>query len=164
MITQKPNCPKCDTGAGPCYHGLSDQQRMGADHYRLHFLLQGHVGKQNAISMADLYELWSNEKLPRDANGKPDADVPALSRHMRKLIDDLRDIWGIAVMSSSHAGYWICANEKEVADVCQEFRARGLKSLTTAARLKKISLVDEVRQIEIDLRNQPAQKGETPPC
>lgn len=163
-MNQKPNCPKCDTGAGPCYHGLSDQQRMSAEHYRLHHLLQAHIGKDNAISMADLYGLWSGEKVARWPSGKPMLDVPALSRHMRKLIDDLRDIWGVAVMSSSHAGYWICANEKEVADVCREFRARGLKSLTTAARLKKISLADEVRQIEIDLQNQPAQKGETPPC
>lgn len=143
-------------------HVLSDEQRMSAEHLRLYRILQDRVGKEFAISMADLYERFSGEKLPRDAKGKPDADVPALSRHMRKLIDDLRDIWGIAVMSSSHAGYWICADEKEVAAVCEEFRARGLKSLATAARLKKITLADEVRQIEIDLQNQP--KGETPPC
>jgi hypothetical protein len=141
---------------------IPDELRMSPEHYRLYRHLRLHVGRINAVSMAKLYEHFSGERLPRDAKGKPDADVPALSRHMRKLIDDLRDIWGIAVMSSSHAGYWICADKKEVADVCREFRARGLKSLTTAARLKNISLADEVRQIEIDLRNQP--EGETPPC
>ena len=142
-------------------HAIPDWRRMSPEHYRLYQHLQRHVGRINAISMADLYERFSGAQLPRDAKGKPDADVPALSRGMRKLIDDLRDIWGIAVMSSSHAGYWICADKKEVADVCREFRARGLKSLTTAARLKNISLADEVRQIEIDLHN---QEGETPPC
>ena len=71
---------------------------------------------------------------------------------MRQLIDDLRDIHGVAVMSSASHGYWIVANDAELAEVVHEFRARGLKSLTTAARLKKISLVDEVRQIDLDLR------------
>lgn len=121
---------------------------------KLHQLLQQHTGKGAAISMADLYEQWSGDKLPRDARGKPDADVPTLSRRMRQQIDDLRDIFGVPVMSSSQHGYWIVATESELEEVCHEFRARGLKSLSTAARLKKISLADELRQIEMNLRNQ----------
>lgn len=120
---------------------------------KLLHLLQQHKGKGSAISMADLYEQWSGDKLPRDARNKPDADVPTLSRHMRMLIDDLRDIFGIPVMSSARHGYWIVATESELEEVCHEFRARGLKSLTTAARLKKISLADELRQIEMNLRS-----------
>ena len=121
---------------------------------KLHQLLLQHSGKDAAISMADLYEQWSGDKLPRDARNKPDADVPTLSRHMRQLIDDLRDIFNVPVMSSARHGYWIVATESELEKVCHEFRARGLKSLTTAARLKKISLADELRQIEMDLRSQ----------
>ncbi len=38
-----------------------------------------------------------------------------------------------------------------------EFRSRGLKSLRTAARLKNITLADEVSQLAMDLR----EEGET---
>lgn len=124
---------------------------MPPELHRLYFVLQERVGKANAISMADLYERWSGMHLPRDARGKPTVDVPTRSRHMRQLIDDLRDIHGVAVMSSASHGYWIVANEKELEAVYHEFRARGLKSLTTAARLKKISLAEELRQAELDL-------------
>lgn len=133
---------------------VSGTEIMPDETRKLHQLLLQHRGKGAAISMADLYEQWSGDKLPRDASGKPEADVPTLSRHMRQLIDDLRDIFGVPVMSSAHHGYWIVATESELEDVCREFRARGLKSLTTAARLKKISLADELRQIEMNLRNQ----------
>lgn len=125
---------------------------MPAELQRLHFLLQEHIGKHNAISMADLYEAWVGQRLPRDAAGKVVADVPTLSRHMRALIDDLRDIHGVPVMSSARHGYWIVASDAELEEVVHEFRARGLKSLTTAARLKKISLAEEMQQIDLELR------------
>lgn len=126
-----------------------------ADTQRLLHLLRAHVGKDQAIGMAALYEAWSGETLQRDGHGKPDADVPTLSRTMRKLIDDLRDIYNVPVMSSAKHGYWIIATEAELDEVVHEFRSRGLKSLTTAARLKKISLADELQQIEMTLRAEP---------
>jgi len=128
---------------------------MPAELQRLHLLLQEHVGKHNAISMSELYEAWVGQRLPRDAAGKIVADVPTLSRHMRALIDDLRDVHGVPIMSSARYGYWIVASEEELQEVVHEFRARGLKSLTTAARLKNISLADEVQQIEMELRGSP---------
>lgn len=124
---------------------------MPAELQRLHFVLQEHIGKHNAISMADLYETWVGQRLPRNAAGKVIADVPTLSRHMRALIDDLRDIHGVPVLSSARHGYWIVASDAELEEVVHEFRARGLKSLSTAARLKKISLAEELRQAELDL-------------
>lgn len=131
---------------------IPDRQRMPAETFDLLQSLRAHVGKDRAISMADLYEKWSGVKVPRDGTGRPTIDVPSWSRHMRKLIDDLRDIWGAPIMSSSHVGYWIIGDDAELAEVVSEFRARGLKSLATAARLKKISLADEVQQIEMELR------------
>jgi len=132
-----------------------DTRSMPAETARLYALLHAHTGRPNAIGMADLYEQWTGDKLPRDACGHVAADVPTLSRLMRRLIDDLRDIHGVPVMSSARYGYWIVANETELEEVCREFRARGLKSLTTAARLKKISLADELQQAELDLRRTP---------
>ena len=124
---------------------------MPADARRLLEILHHHVGRTRAISMIDLYERWRGERLPRNADGQPAVSVPSRSRRMRRLIDDLREVYGVPVASSSSAGYWIAENEKELHDVINEFRARGLKSLTTAARLKNIPLEREVAQLALDL-------------
>lgn len=129
-----------------------DCRQMPAETWRLLQLLARHRGQLHAIGMLDLYESWSGETLPRDARGHAVGDVPSLSRSMRKLIDDLRGIWNVPIMSSSHVGYWIVADEAELNDVVSEFRARGLKSLATAARLKRISLADELKQLEMELQ------------
>lgn len=131
---------------------IPERDRMPTETLDLLHILRGHVGKSAAISMVDLYEQWSGVKVPRDPAGRPTIDVPTWSRHMRMLIDDLRDIYGVPVMSSSHAGYWIIGDASELHAVVQQFRARGLKSLTTAARLKNISLPEELSQIEMELR------------
>lgn len=131
---------------------IPDPERMPSETHALFVILQRHVGRDNAISMAHLYEAWSGVRIPRDSTGRPTIDVATWSREMRKLIDDLRDIWGVPVMSSSHRGYWIVASREELEEVYREFRARGLKSLATAARLKNISLADEVKQLEMELR------------
>lgn len=129
-----------------------DCRQMPAETWRLLQLLARHRGQAQAVSMLDLYESWSGEQLPRDEKGHAIGDVPSLSRSMRRLIDDLRTIWHVPIMSSSHAGYWIVADEAELNEVVSEFRARGMKSLATAARLKRISLADELRQLEMELQ------------
>lgn len=117
-------------------------------------ILRLHPGRHNAISLPNLYEKWSGETIPRDPlTCKPTVDVPTLTRAMRKLIDDLRDIWRIPVMSSTSHGYWIITDQRELADVVHEFQSRGLKSLQTAARLKQTSLIDAVQQLAMDLEN-----------
>lgn len=131
---------------------IHEEQRMPPELLRLLTILRAHAGRNNAISMAELYEQWSGEKLPRDPiTKKPTVDVATRSRRMRQMIDDLRDIWRVPVMSSSQYGYWIITDRKELADVVHEFQSRGLKSLQTAARLKQTSLVDAVQQLAIDL-------------
>lgn len=132
-----------------------DRACMTSETARLFDILRAHTGRHNAIAMLDLYETWSGAHLPRDAHGKPEADVPTLSRHMRKLIDDLRDLHGVAVLSSSQHGYWLAGTAEELLRVCAEFRARGIKSLETAARLKRISVLDEIAQLELQLRSAP---------
>jgi len=129
-----------------------DTRAMPPETARLFKILRWHKGKAAAISMADLYANWSNRSNTwlRDPR-----NIATLSRHMRKLIDDLRDIYSVPVMSSSKAGYWIAADDAEVKEVCREFRARGLKSLTTSARLARISVTQEVEQLALDLRRTP---------
>ena len=117
-------------------------------------VLRQHPGRQHAIRMPDLWEAWTGKTLRRDADTYAIVeDVPTVTRHMRDLIDVLRDVYGIPVMSSSHYGYWMVADGDELAGVITEFRSRGLKSLSTAARLQKISLVDAVQQLGLDLRD-----------
>jgi len=132
----------------------SDQLMMPPGTARLLGVLRQHNGRQNAISMLDLYEQWSGDRLDRDDQGKPIKNVATLSRGMRACIDDLRDLWGIPVMSSSGSGYWIVASEKELAEVRHEFLSRGLKSLQTAARLAQNTLIDEVEQLSLQLQNE----------
>lgn len=117
-------------------------------------VLRRHPGRKNAISMAKLWEEWSGNTLRRDERHAIIDDVPTITRHMRDLIDVLRDLYGIPVMSSSNYGYWIVADSDELRGVITEFRSRGLKSLATAARLQKISLVDAVQQLGLDLRDE----------
>lgn len=117
-------------------------------------ILRRHPGRQHAIRLPDLWEAWTGKTLRRDEETHAIIDdVPTLTRHMRDLIDVLRDVYGIPVMSSSHYGYWIVADGDELGGVITEFRSRGLKSLATAARLQKISLVDAVQQLGLDLRD-----------
>lgn len=139
---------------------IDERDKMPAAHHDLLNILRKHAGKSHAISMADLYERYTGKRIPRDSRRKPLVDVPTLSREMRKMIDDLRDVWGIPIMSSSSAGYWIVTDPAELGKVHHEFMSRGLKSLQTAARLKQISLVDAVQQLAFDLQNNASELRE----
>lgn len=133
---------------------VPEEQTMPVEVQHLLGILRLHPGRGNAISMRKLYEAWSGEQIPIDpVTGKPTVDVPTRTRAMRKLIDDLRDIWRIPVMSSTSHGYWIITDPSELADVVHEFQSRGLKSLQTAARLKQTSLIDAVQQLAMELED-----------
>lgn len=133
---------------------ITEAQRMPPATLRLLEILRHHPGKLKAIGSLDLYEQWSGEKVPRDPEtNKPAVDVQTLTRAMRNIIDDLRNLYRIPVMSSTAHGYWIITNQEELSDVVHEFQSRGLKSLQTAARLKQTSLVDSIQQLAMDLQN-----------
>jgi len=133
---------------------ITEEQRMQPEVLQLLEILRRHPGKHKAIGSLDLYEQWSGEKVPRDpATHKPAVDVQTLTRAMRNIIDDLRNVYRIPVMSSTAHGYWIITSQDELNDVVHEFQSRGLKSLQTAARLKQTSLVDAVQQLAMDLQN-----------
>lgn len=131
----------------------SEDINMSREMRELLAILRKHPGKLKAIHLAPLYEEWSGNELLRSAEGKILDDVPTLSRKMREMINVLIDVHGIPVMSSSSLGYWIIADESEMQEVYHEFAARGLFSLQKAARLTKISLVDAVHQLALDLQD-----------
>ena len=133
---------------------IPEDKRMRRDLRLLLDILRRHPGKSRAISMLNLYEAWSGRKVGRDDKGKPTEDVATLSRSMRHAINELIDVHYIPVMSSSGHGYWIVADKAELEMVRHEFMSRGIKSLQKAARLSKISLVDTVHQLALDLQDE----------
>lgn len=132
---------------------VTEQTRLRPELRKLLDILRRHPGRAKAIRMIDLYEEWSGREVERNDEGRPIEDVATLSRHMRSLIDELREVHQIPVMSGSAYGYWIVTDQRELDDVHHEFTSRGLKSLQTAARLRRISLVDAVQQLALELQD-----------
>ncbi len=130
-----------------------EEHRLRQELQRLLAILRRHPGREHAISMLDLYEEFSGEKLPRDDDGRVYEDVATVSRHMRYLIDELINVHQIPIMSSSRGGYWIVTSKQELDEVRSEFISRGITSLQKSARLAKISLVDAVTQLALDLQD-----------
>ncbi len=124
---------------------------------RLLGILRSHPGKNNAISMIDLYEEFSGEVVERDEHHQPTENVATLSRAMRNLINELIFVHSIPIMSSTSAGYWIVTDKDELQQVYHELMSRGLSSLQKAAKLKQISLVDAVQQLALDLTDDDSE-------
>lgn len=133
---------------------MPEDKRMRQELLRLLNILRRHPGKNKAISMLALYEEYTGRKVKRDDNDKLIENVATLSRRMRYLIDELIDVHSIPVMSSSSGGYWIVTDKGELNMVRHELMSRGIRSLQKAARLSKISLVDTVSQLVLDLRDE----------
>lgn len=122
-------------------------------HKRLLEILRRHPGRERAIKTPELYEQFTGEKLRRNRQGLFVDDVHTLARPIRSMVDDLRFLYGIPVMSSNASGYFMLVTKTELESVRHEFMARGLKSMQTAARLGKNSLVDEVHQLALELQD-----------
>lgn len=120
-------------------------------HKRLLDILRCHPGRKRAIKTPELYEQFTGEKLRRDRQGQYLDDVHTLARPIRSMVDDLRVLYGVPVMSSNGSGYFMLTNRQELEQVRHEFMARGLKSMQTAARLGKNSLIDELHQLPLQL-------------
>ncbi len=129
-----------------------DADKMPAEIKKLYLIMLLHTGKPRAISMLDLYELFNGVTLERHhKTKKPVQNVATLSRSLRFLIDDLRDVYGLPVVGDSSCGYYIISNQDELIKVLHQYKSRGIKSLQTAARISKISLVDTVAQLALEL-------------
>jgi len=118
---------------------------------RLLDILRKHPGKANRISMIELYETWVGRKIKRNELNKPIENVATLSRSMRLLINELIMVYAIPIMSSTSGGYWIIANTEELEEVYHQDMSRALSTIQKATKRKKISLVDAVQQLALDL-------------
>lgn len=132
-----------------------DPTTMTPGLFRLHSILIKHIGRSRKISMLELYEEFEGVTLERHPRThRPVENVATLSRPIRKMIDDLRDLYGVPVVGDTGAGgYYLINSRKELEDVVHQYKTRGIKSLQTAARISKNSLIDLVNQLALDLDN-----------
>lgn len=126
---------------------LSDEQ------LRLLNLLRLHRGKANAISLVNLYEYWSATRIPHNFLGKPIADVPTLTRRMRCFIDDLIQLHGVPILSSTKSGYWIIGSEEELLECVRQLRRGAFNKLKKSSCLTHNSIAEESEQMHLDIQS-----------
>jgi FMN phosphatase YigB (HAD superfamily) len=111
---------------------------------RLKDELMEHIGRQNAIGMAELYELIYGESWENRIND---------TRGIRKLITELRNE-GRPVCSISNrngGGYYLAAAGSELENYLQANERRALRVLARNSRIKKIALPEYLGQVRLSL-------------
>jgi len=94
-----------------------------------------HEGKANAITA-----------------GSIGAEVGLSGREVRKLINRLRTVFYEKIGSSTGgpAGFYMCATEEELAEVCDWLMKFALRNIITVGKLRRIRTDDLVNQISLD--------------
>ncbi len=111
---------------------------------RLKDELMEHIGRQNAIGMAELYELIYGESWENRIND---------TRGIRKLITELRNE-GRPICSISNrngGGYYLAAAGSELENYLQANERRALRVLARNSRIKKIALPEYLGQVRLSL-------------
>jgi hypothetical protein len=106
--------------------------------------LAHHVGKQNAIGMAELFEVVFGEPWAHRIND---------TRDLREIITDLRDE-GTPICSAvgtSGGGYYLAAAKSELADYLGAQERKALKILSRNSRMRRITLPDYLGQIRVSM-------------
>ena len=105
--------------------------------------LMNAVGKDNAISMQELYRFVFNKEPTHDIHG---------TRAIRKVITELRKE-GVPIASTTSkgtGGYYIpVGSERE--EYCRSIRNRALKLLQMEAKIRKSSLPHIIHEISLSL-------------
>jgi tryptophanase len=110
-------------------------------------VLAGHVGKEKAIGMGELFEA---------VYGRPWRHRINDTRPLRHLISDLRQR-GIPICSIQGGdGYYLPATESELLDYTARDKMRALRILARVARMHKISLPRLIGQINMELSDDAA--------
>lgn len=109
-------------------------------------LLMKHVGKNNAIAMAEL-----TAQIERSAI-LPSQRYEA-SRITRSIVKQLRaEGHPICHINRKGGGYFWAANDQELADCAGWFRQRAMSAFEQEAALRRISLTELVDQLQLDLK------------
>lgn len=108
-------------------------------------VLQRHVGKGNAITMTRLTAaIQGGELIPSKRYEE--------SRLTRSIIEQLRrEGHPVCHHNGRGGGYFWAANEGELEQTAAWFRKRAMAAFRQEAALKRISLVDLVEQLRLDI-------------
>jgi len=112
---------------------------------RLLAVLSRHVGSHRAVGMDVLYERVFDEPVTHKING---------TRRLRRLVTQLRHE-GIpigAVSASSGGGYYLIGAGSELDDYLSKRTRQALKILVLVARMKGITLPDQLGQMQLNLQ------------
>jgi len=108
-------------------------------------VLARHVGKANALTMADLTS--AVQRCQVTPSRRYDE-----SRIVRSVVEQLRrEGHAICHHNGRGGGYFMAANENELSDTAGWFRQRAMSAFRQEAALKRISLTDLVEQLHLDL-------------
>lgn len=104
--------------------------------------LQKHRGRQNAVSMAELYEKVYGE-TPRDKISS--------TRPLRRVLTELRKMGFpvCSVMTGKETGYFLAETAEEIESFCETMEKRVMKTLYLLSRVKKLSLPEYLGQLKL---------------
>jgi len=108
-------------------------------------VLARHVGKAHAIPMSELTSAVQRCQVTPSRRYNE-------SRIVRSVVEQLRREGNpIAHFNGRGGGYFLAANEGELADTARWFRQRAMSAFRQEAALKRISLTDLLEQLHLDL-------------
>lgn len=111
--------------------------------------LMEHIGRQNAIGMAELYEIIYGAGWANRIND---------TRAIRKLITELRNEGRpiCSVATSTGGGYYLAAAGSELEEYLKNNERRALRVLARNSRIKKIALPEYLGQMRLELDGEAA--------
>jgi len=126
-----------------------DRELTEARKSRLKDELMEHIGWQNAIGMAELYEIIYGEGWENRIND---------TRGIRTLITALRNEGRpiCSVSNSNGGGYYLAAAGSELDSYIKANERRALRVLSRNSRIRKISLPDYLGQMQLTLEGAAA--------
>jgi hypothetical protein len=99
--------------------------------------LSRHIGREKAIRARDLVV---------EITGR--ADSPAGCRRLRRVIELLRQD-GSHICGHPSIGYYLAADDEDVAATCEFLYARAMTSLSQICRMKRIAMPDIRGQLKL---------------
>ena len=112
--------------------------------YKLMFVLSKHVGKNNPISMEQLY---------KEVFGEEPYDKVNATRKIRALVEKCRRE-GVPISSSQEkhgGGYYLVSGASDLEDYCKRLRRQALRKLALEAKLRKMTLPQLIQRISLNL-------------
>lgn len=111
---------------------------------RLLMVLTGHVGREHAIGMDDLYTRVFHKPAGHKINS---------TREVRKLVTALRQKGQPigSVSSTNGGGYYLIRAGSELDEYCSKLRQAALRKLVMEARLRKLSMPELLGQMQMNL-------------